>query len=649
MGVLLLPKVGIEINQAMKIDGYLLEKDTVINPDENYIISRDKQGNVVSYYKDDIWDFKYYKSNSKSSEKIFFEKIHTKEIRKEAKRLIFIIMAFKKGKGSSAISTNTLIGLYYNSMIAPISIYSIKENIFMKEFFEDSNHILKYINNFCTNTNQIIILRSMLELLHSINNQLSGINFKKDDKLFDYLGQIIHTQRYKINQTEVIPIRILQNSIKQRWEQVDLLESNLNSLILFIENIINIEHYACSNSTYEKYKNSVDGIIKWNEAISDCGLKELFETYNIQNKRLFRSFIKKIQGTVKHLIHAYSGMRDQEVISLKNNCYKEELVDDTNIVRIIGITTKLEGRHKLTNWITSSIIFKAINILREINRAILKNIECEYNTQYLFLSPKMINYENHKIKNNYQFQTHDQLPLNQNEILIDREDLTQLKNINYLKDYDSSSHFQLGSVWNFYFHQYRRTLAVYSIQSGLVSLGSLQWQLKHLFKEMTLYYANGASRAKKIFDLEDDHIALEMNQIKPEIDAISYIENVLLSNEKLYGAHGKFIESIRDENKIFFKKDRAKIIQKFKNGELAFKETALGACVTIEPCNESLLGSITACIDCAFAVHKISKIEKLIDEQNYLINVLDKNSVEYRTEKLELEKLKTFLKTVSKD
>ena len=145
MGVLLLPKVGIEINQAMKIDSYLLEKDSIINPDENYIISRDKQGNVVSYYKDDIWDFKYYKSNSKSSEKIFFEKIHTKEIRKEAKRLIFIIMAFKKGKGSSAISNNTLISLYYNSMIVPISIYSIKENIFMKEFFEDSNHILKYI------------------------------------------------------------------------------------------------------------------------------------------------------------------------------------------------------------------------------------------------------------------------------------------------------------------------------------------------------------------------------------------------------------------------------------------------------------------------------------------------------------------------
>lgn len=162
-------------------------------------------------------------------------------------------------------------------------------------------------------------------------------------------------------------------------------------------------------------------------------------------------------------------------------------------------------------------------------------------------------------------------------------------------------------------------------------------------------YANGASRAKKIFDLEDDHIAIEMDQIKPEIAAISYIENVLLSNEKLYGAHGKFIESIRDENKIFFKEDRVKIIKKFKNGELAFKETALGACVTIEPCNESLLGSITACIDCAFATHKISKIKRLIDEQNYLVGALDKNSVEYRTEKLELEKLKIFLKTLSKD
>ena len=649
MGVLLLPKVGIEINQAMKIDSYLLEKDTVINPDENYIISRDKHGNVVSYYKDDIWDFKHYKSNSKSSEKIFFEKIYTKEIRKEAKRLVFIIMAFKKGKGSSAMSNNTLISLYYNSMIVPISIYSIKENIFMKEFFEDSSHIVKYINNFCTNSNQIIILRSMLELLHSINNQLSGINFKKDDKLFNYLGQVIHTRRYKINQTEVIPIRILQNSIKQRWEQIDLLESNLKNLTLFIENIINIEHYACSNSTYEKYRNSIGGIIKWNEAISDCTLDELFKTYSIKNKRLFRSFIKKIQGTVKHLIHAYSGMRDQEAISLKNDCYKEELVDDTNIVRIIGITTKLEGRHRLTNWITSSIIFKAINILREINRVILKNIECEYNAQDIFLSPKMITYGNNKIKNSYQFQTHDQLPLKQDELLIDSEDFKQLKNINYLKDYDSSSYFQIGSEWTFYFHQYRRTLAVYSIQSGLVSLGSLQWQLKHLFKEMTLYYANGASRAKKIFDLEDNHIAIEMDQIKPEIAAISYIENVLLSNEKLYGAHGKFIESIRDENKIFFKEDRVKIIKKFRNGELAFKETPLGACVTIEPCNESLLGSITACIDCAFATHKISKIKKLIDEQNYLVSVLDKNSVEYRTEKLELEKLRIFLKTLNKD
>ena len=177
MGVLLLPKVGIEINQAMKIDSYLLEKDSIINPDENYIISRDKQGNVVSYYKDDIWDFKYYKSNSKSSEKIFFEKIHTKEIRKEAKRLIFIIMAFKKGKGSSAISNNTLISLYYNSMIVPISIYSIKENIFMKEFFEDSNHILKYINNFCTNTNQIIILRSIKISIKAPDNFAKFLTF----------------------------------------------------------------------------------------------------------------------------------------------------------------------------------------------------------------------------------------------------------------------------------------------------------------------------------------------------------------------------------------------------------------------------------------------------------------------------------------
>ncbi|MGI2228231.1 hypothetical protein [Shewanella frigidimarina] len=50
-------------------------------------------------------------------------------------------------------------------------------------------------------------------------------------------------------------------------------------------------------------------------------------------------------------------------------------------------------------------------------------------------------------------------------------------------------------------------MAVYAAQSGLVSMGSLQQQLKHLLKEVTFYYANGAENSSGLFSLGDKHIA----------------------------------------------------------------------------------------------------------------------------------------------
>ena len=63
-----------------------------------------------------------------------------------------------------------------------------------------------------------------------------------------------------------------------------------------------------------------------------------------------------------------------------------------------------------------------------------------------------------------------------------------LEQIEFNRDWRNDENFKIGQPWHFKNHQYRRSLAVYSIQSNIVSLGSLQKQFKHLFREMSYYY-----------------------------------------------------------------------------------------------------------------------------------------------------------------
>ena len=85
--------------------------------------------------------------------------------------------------------------------------------------------------------------------------------------------------------------------------------------------------------------------------------------------------------------------------------------------------------------------------------------------------------------------------------------------------------------------------------------------------------------------------------------------------------------------------NRKKTTKKFKNGEISYKATALGGYVSIEACNYALSRSIVACPRCDSGIIKKSKLDNVIDEQKEFIKLLDKDSIEYRTEVRDLEEL----------
>jgi hypothetical protein len=247
---------------------------------------------------------------------------------------------------------------------------------------------------------------------------------------------------------------------------------------------------------------------KWSKEVDNLNLDYLFSKYYIKEKKHIGKFISKIQGTCNHLIHAYSGMRKQEVFSLKDDCYKEENINGS-ICRLFGVTTKMHGKLKEEYWVTSREIKKVLFILNGINSVIAKHHKIKSGSLPLFVGTSMIksNSIRGKIVAKYSFHDDEELHLDEKLFIISSQDKQEVEEIDFNRNYQE---IEIGKKWQLTTHQYRRSLAVYSIQSGLVTLGALQIQMKHLFREMTLYYSNGASFAKKLFDTSKDHISKDI-------------------------------------------------------------------------------------------------------------------------------------------
>ncbi len=271
------------------------------------------------------------------------------------------------------------------------------------------------------------------------------------------------------------------------------------------------KYFAASNRFESlEYKSHKDYII-WEEAIKKHKLIKIFKKHNVTNKFQLKRFVRQIQGTCNHLIHAYTGMRCSEVLSLKEDCLK---ATDSSSAKIIGITTKFQSKRKTAEWVTTFELIPIINILTKLSRVLASRIYFQDKKTYLFISTTNLSAKVNKTPKiiSTSFKQNDCLPLKKELITITEESMKELEEIEYYRDWRSDKKYSIGSLWPFKTHQYRRSLAVYSIQSGLVSLGSLKSQFKHLHREMSYYYQVGSTNAKNILTIGNNHISKDIKK-----------------------------------------------------------------------------------------------------------------------------------------
>lgn len=619
-------------------------------PDENFVISRTKTGIVLSRYRDDYWDLSPYTEHSRGPRIIYFNKIinditDSKIIIDEYKWIMFMFIFITETGRSSFLSVSTI---YEHSLaISSIAQYCLSRKITFHLLFRDKIELKKLINSQATLARRARFL-AIIRSISNVDKKISGFD------IADTATLLFNTKikRCRSKQTVIIPSRIFSCIISS-------CNDFLNQFILVKDQFLDLvkkshNHPAFARSKY--YQKRKLQIIDYYEddfqtACYKMGISNYVSNNRISNLHDVSRHLRKVQYTCKLLIHIYTGMRDNEVSSLKYDCLRTEISAERRVFRIVGETTKLIGLRKAERWVTSREIEPAINVLKQISKIIAECMRIQDDNHILFLPVSNLAFSpgNRNIRKVYQSGFSD-LRDSIFSITIEESDIKELQKISPNADWLSEPDYQIGAVWPTASHQFRRTLAVYAAQSGLVSIPSLKRQLKHISREMTLYYAAGSSFSKERFDSDKTHFIHDYNESKSYGEGLGYIYNLLLSEQQLHGPYGNWLEkNDRKGGSTQILEKREETIKRFKRGELAYSETPLGACMSSVACDKKAMRAVSACISCDKAVIIESKLEKVIFSQQLLVNELDNTSMEYRMEQEQLRDLQHLQARIRKN
>ncbi|SOY54119.1 Phage integrase family site specific recombinase [Cupriavidus taiwanensis] len=317
-------------------------------------------------------------------------------------------------------------------------------------------------------------------------------------------------------------------------------------------------------------------------------------------------------------------MRINEAWSLRSDCLYIESDPAIGPVYLLqGKTTKFIEDDD-ARWVTSPHAALAVNVLRcvamlrmicgQANPAVPNSPE-EVKNPYLVVRP----YEPWARAKNitlptsirsgypcYQGVMNDHPKLfDVDELRIRDEDIEIARRITPNLD---ARIFAVGNIWPLSWHQLRRTGTVNMQASGIVSDESIQYQLKHATRAMSVYYGQGYSRLRLNNSVRTEYIRTMYELLSKEI--------AKLSSDRYVSPYG---ENRKNEIlKIVNQRDHRKLLAAAKTGRVAWRETLLGGCTRRGPCEYGGIDNIVRCgggdgaPPCADALFDKERVGKLI-------------------------------------
>ncbi len=650
-------KSGFAINIDIPVGATHPEKFHQVNdekPGADFIVSRNRDGSVASFYRERTWNLSAYHPEEKPSIlnfEFWTNGTSTKkreDLIEESKLIVFILMWLRNGP---SLSIGTLRN--YLIVINELARHCENTNLEFRELLADENKLWRFVES----QNSGWIIQTLGSLLPHLTQNKFGFELV-GEKFIQAIKARGMQYRATLNQHSPIPTRIYSEIISQLTGFISTWNTVANDM-LSIAKTCNDNPMAGRCLTNQIKIASTLGLPRVEHpTFSNILTKKCLDYF--QTKKITQTVtglsgvLTEAQLACKLTIQTFTGMRDDEAISLPYNCLKIQKINGIEHYIVLGRTTKLNNsRRKPTQWITNIDGYKAIKAAQQIAETIYstfsiykKGLESDATKYPLFASIGYLGLTGARLKPEDGRFRPNKIGLTRFprlrkllEPIITKHDISELERIDPHRAWRSEEHFQIGKPWRFTSHQLRRSLALYAQKSGLVSLPSLRRQLQHITNEMSLYYSRGSIYAKNFID-DKEHFGSAWQETKFESEGLSYILNVILSDDVLFGGHAQWVKNKFQGPNGTVVFDRERTIQQFKRGEIAYRETLLGGCTSTEPCKQPALKWInTDCIEngCRNLVCHSSKLDMVIAAQEKLVNSIDKNLVEYRTEKSDLD------------
>ncbi|WP_367395126.1 integrase [Cupriavidus sp. Agwp_2] len=363
------------------------------------------------------------------------------------------------------------------------------------------------------------------------------------------------------------------------------------------------------------------------------------------------SLVASIRALCQLVILSFTGMRATEAESLPYDCLSETRLDGVTHYTIEGVTTKLSGgRPRRARWVTSPLAARAVGLAQrlsgEAHRAHGAQGYAESTDGSHLLFCRMGLHMGY-VANRAASTVHNDIEAFRERVFptITVEDIAELKRVDMHRAWEDEPKYAVGRQWPFTRHQLRRTLALYAHRSGLVTLPTLKRQLQHITQEMSMYYARGSAFAKGFIDTDRTHFAKEWAGAQGLSEYLAYAEQVLFSDVRLFGGHAAWTQSRAVQASPVSVYSREQTMRMFVKGELAYRETVLGGCASVEQCKSTPLDWMRLdCLesDCRNLVVVPSKLRRVINAQQVTVaklRAVDETSVEYRIEAQALQRL----------
>lgn len=304
---------------------------------------------------------------------------------------------------------------------------------------------------------------------------------------------------------------------------------------------------------------------------------------------------------LKYLLN-FSLMRIKEAWDLRADCLmieKDEKLGD--IFMLCGETTKTHSDSD-ARWPVSSSVQMAISAMSVVARL---RMQCAQHNPYLSLSEEEVSNpyligpghepwasNGGRGKANKQFRQGFQsywVYIRKFPYLFDFDTLKiteqDLETARLIEPSLNDSEFAVGKVWPLAFHQLRRTGAVNMLSSGMVSEPSLQHQLKHVSRAMTMYYGHNYTRLSLDPETRGVYLRTMYESLAKELASIT--------SPRFVSPHG---ESRKQQIvSLISESDSKKLEAAGRKGEISARQIRLGFCMKRGTCTYGGVESIAHC------------------------------------------------------